>query len=94
MATPQGKAAPSIKGGSPQSRDTILLLHRPNLDLLGTHAPEVYGHETLPALNPRCGKQAPAAGAALMAFQSNHEGALIERVHAARAEHALPQLAR
>ncbi|MCA1324405.1 type II 3-dehydroquinate dehydratase [Herbaspirillum sp. alder98] len=64
----------------------LLLLNGPNLNLLGTREPEVYGSTTLADVESRAQEQARAAGASLQAFQSNHEGALIDRIHAARAE--------
>jgi len=62
----------------------ILVLHGPNLNLLGTREPQVYGTTTLEQLNTSLTQHAAARGAALSAFQSNHEGALIDRVQAAR----------
>lgn len=64
----------------------ILLLNGPNLNLLGTREPEVYGTTTLADVERTAVAQASAAGARLTAFQSNHEGALIDRIHAARSE--------
>jgi len=64
----------------------ILVLHGPNLNLLGTREPKTYGREALPAINARLAAAAAAHGAKLEAFQSNHEGALIDRVQAARTE--------
>ncbi|MCU0898329.1 MAG: type II 3-dehydroquinate dehydratase [Burkholderiales bacterium] len=64
----------------------ILVLHGPNLNLLGTREPEIYGRETLALINARLAETAAAHGARLDAFQSNHEGALIDRVQAARNE--------
>jgi 3-dehydroquinate dehydratase II len=64
----------------------ILVLHGPNLNLLGTREPEVYGRATLEAINVTLKSQATRAGLTLEAFQSNHEGALIDRVHAARTD--------
>jgi len=64
----------------------LLLLNGPNLNLLGTREPEVYGASTLADIEQAAQAQAEAAGAALSCFQSNHEGALIDRIHAARNE--------
>lgn len=64
----------------------LLLLNGPNLNLLGTREPEVYGHTTLADIENAAVAQAQAAGASLESFQSNHEGALIDRIHAARLE--------
>jgi 3-dehydroquinate dehydratase-2 len=62
----------------------ILVLHGPNLNLLGTREPQIYGAATLSDINRSLARRAEAAGIALEAFQSNHEGALIECIHAAR----------
>lgn len=62
----------------------ILVLHGPNLNLLGTREPAVYGSATLADIDAALSDQAQAGGATLTSFQSNHEGALIDRVHAAR----------
>lgn len=64
----------------------ILVIHGPNLNLLGEREPAVYGKLTLAELNARLQKIADAAEAKLSTFQSSHEGALIERIHAARHE--------
>lgn len=65
---------------------TILVLHGPNLNLLGTREPEVYGHETLEDIDGQLAEQARARGHALQSFQSNAEHELIDRVHRARSE--------
>ena len=62
----------------------ILVLHGPNLNLLGTREPDVYGTLTLAQIDANLYKLALDAGSALQSFQSNHEGALIDRVQAAR----------
>ena len=64
----------------------LLLLNGPNLNLLGTREPAVYGSTTLADIEKAAAAQAAAAGASLDCFQSNHEGALIDRIHAARDE--------
>lgn len=71
-------------GGMP--RPAVLVLHGPNLNLLGTREPQIYGHERLAEIDARLRTQARAAGVELATFQSNYEGQLIERVHAARGE--------
>ena len=65
---------------------SILVIHGPNLNLLGTREPAVYGHTTLEQINANLVAIAAKAGAKLEAFQSNHEGVLIDRVQAARAD--------
>ena len=64
----------------------LLLLNGPNLNLLGTREPAVYGTTTLADIENAAVAQATNAGAALEHFQSNHEGALIDRIHAAHTE--------
>ncbi|MFZ6815288.1 type II 3-dehydroquinate dehydratase [Undibacterium sp. Rencai35W] len=64
----------------------LLLLNGPNLNLLGIREPKVYGATTLAELENAAQNQAQQAGASLICFQSNHEGALIDRIHAARTE--------
>lgn len=65
---------------------SLLLLNGPNLNLLGTREPQVYGHTTLDDVERLARTQAAAAGVTLACFQSNHEGALIDRIHAARTD--------
>ncbi|GAB3539606.1 type II 3-dehydroquinate dehydratase [Noviherbaspirillum agri] len=64
----------------------ILLVNGPNLNMLGTREPEVYGSTKLGDVESAAAKQATAAGAVLACFQSNHEGALIDRIQEAKAE--------
>lgn len=64
----------------------ILVLHGPNLNLLGTREPDVYGHTTLDEINAKLSALAQAKGARLAHFQSNMEGALVERVQQAQTD--------
>ncbi|MBY4897399.1 type II 3-dehydroquinate dehydratase [Cupriavidus sp. AU9028] len=64
----------------------VLVLHGPNLNLLGTREPQTYGATTLAAIDAALANRAAQAGIGLRTFQSNHEGALIDRIHAARDE--------
>ena len=64
----------------------ILLINGPNLNLLGTREPAKYGHTTLPEVEAMVREEATRLGAELATFQSNHEGAIVDRIHAARTE--------
>lgn len=61
--------------------EKILVLHGPNLNLLGQREPEVYGHTTLPEINKMLKEVAEQAGFTVKILQSNHEGALIDAIH-------------
>ncbi|MFO1517534.1 MAG: type II 3-dehydroquinate dehydratase [Lysobacterales bacterium] len=61
----------------------ILVLHGPNLNLLGTREPDTYGHTTLAAIDAELAALAQAAGHELSCLQGNAEHVLIERIHAA-----------
>jgi 3-dehydroquinate dehydratase-2 len=65
---------------------TILVLHGPNLNLLGEREPDIYGATTLSAINERLELLATASGHRLVHFQSNAEAELVDRVQAARQE--------
>ena len=67
-----------------KSSKNILVLHGPNLNLLGERDPEVYGTMTLAQLNAALAVEARALGARLRVYQSNHEGRLIDLLHANR----------
>ena len=64
----------------------VLLLNGPNLNLLGTREPHIYGADTLADVEQRFKTEAESLGVEADAFQSNHEGALIDRIHAARGD--------
>lgn len=59
----------------------VLVLQGPNLDLLGTREPDIYGHESLETIHARLADHAAELGLSIGFFQSNHEGALIDRLH-------------
>jgi len=63
---------------------SILLLNGPNLNLLGTREPHIYGSTTLDDVIANAQKQASSLSVSISAFQSNHEGAIIDRIHEAR----------
>lgn len=62
----------------------ILLINGPNLNLLGTREPHIYGSTTLADVESLSKSHATSLGAVLETFQSNHEGAIIDRIHTAR----------
>ncbi|SNR81547.1 3-dehydroquinate dehydratase [Methylobacillus rhizosphaerae] len=64
------------------SSKSVLVLHGPNLNLLGLREPHHYGADTLENIDTQLKQQAHAAGIAIETFQSNHEGMLIEKIHA------------
>lgn len=76
--------APKRRSSTTANAPSILVLHGPNLNLLGTREPGIYGADTLAAINARLVQRAKARGVELIAFQSNHEGAIVDRIHAAR----------
>ena len=60
---------------------TVLVLQGPNLDLVGTREPEIYGHQSLEEIHAGIAARADDLGLTVAFFQSNHEGALIDRLH-------------
>ncbi|SBO43449.1 type II 3-dehydroquinate dehydratase [Cyanobium sp. NIES-981] len=64
----------------------LLALHGPNLNLLGLREPGLYGSTTLEQINGALAERAAALGVGLDCFQSNHEGALVDRIHEARGQ--------
>ena len=64
----------------------VLLLNGPNLNLLGQREPGIYGRDTLATIEMELTREAKADGVELVSFQSNFEGALIERIHQAMGE--------
>ena len=64
----------------------ILILHGPNLNLLGTREPEHYGHDTLESIDRRLRELGKQEGVEVATFQSNAEAPLIERIHAAKSD--------
>jgi 3-dehydroquinate dehydratase-2 len=64
----------------------VLLINGPNLNLLGTRKPEVYGSTTLADVEASMREQAEKLGLDLECFQNNHEGGIVDRIHAAKGE--------
>jgi len=64
----------------------LLLLNGPNLNLLGSREPGLYGAQTLEQIESALSQQAADLGVELQCFQSNHEGELVDRIHAARGQ--------
>lgn len=77
--SPRKATAPS------RTRPTILVLNGPNLNLLGTREPHIYGHTTLEDIDQDLRQYGQELGVTVETFQSNGEGELIDRIHQARA---------
>jgi 3-dehydroquinate dehydratase-2 len=82
----KGKKRDARATGHASGKGRILVLHGPNLNLLGLREPEIYGNETLADIDASLARRAKAAAVELISFQSNHEGDLIDRIQAARSE--------
>ncbi len=87
----RARARPARAGARPRSIAArtespirVLVLHGPNLNLLGTRDPLIYGTTTLAEIDARLTARAAARGAAVEIVQSNHEGGLIDAIHGAR----------
>ena len=65
----------------------VLVIHGPNLNLLGTREPEIYGSMTMQDINEDLAKQAKKHNIEIDFFQSNHEGAIIDTLHNARGQY-------
>ena len=68
------------------SSTKVLVVHGPNLNLLGSREPDIYGRETLADINRRLSTRGKATGVEVLIFQSNLEGALIDRIQQAKGE--------
>jgi 3-dehydroquinate dehydratase-2 len=72
---------------NPESPFSILILHGPNLNLLGQREPDVYGIRTLADIDAALREMGETLGCEIAAFQSNHEGELIDALHRAHDQH-------
>lgn len=74
------------RGAGRAGRPRVLVLHGPNLNLLGTREPHIYGNETLAQIDQGLRRRGAELGLDVETFQSNHEGALVDRIHQARGQ--------
>ncbi|MFN3883803.1 MAG: type II 3-dehydroquinate dehydratase [Rhodocyclaceae bacterium] len=86
MSNPKRKKTSDEKDSGATLEPRILVLHGPNLNLLGSREPDVYGRTTLADIHAMMEARARAAGVQIESFQSNSEGELIDRVQAAYSE--------
>jgi 3-dehydroquinate dehydratase II len=80
----RSKSAPIAKSGARHGTPAVLVVHGPNLNLLGEREPAVYGSTTLSQIDAQLKGLARELGLALETFQSNSEGAIVDRIQAAR----------
>jgi 3-dehydroquinate dehydratase-2 len=80
------RSAAKMSKKAKQQSGGVLVLHGPNLNLLGSREPQIYGRETLADIDRRLVAKARAAGLRMSTFQSNHEGALVDRIQQAARE--------
>lgn len=78
--------ASAVKSMKKTKSKSILVLNGPNLNLLGTREPKLYGKDTLADINRRLQAKAKAAGVGIECFQSNHEGVLVDRIQQAKGD--------
>ena len=76
--------ASTVKNIKKAKLRSVLVLNGPNLNLLGSREPHLYGRDTLETINRRLAARAKQAGVKLEAFQTNHEGVLVDRVQQAK----------
>ena len=81
--SPPSGRCPQVAGKSSKIKP-VLVLNGPNLNMLGSRQPEIYGRETLADIEAACKAEAKRLGLLAECAQSNHEGALVERIQAAR----------
>ena len=77
-------ARPNRRNQEHQALPRVLVLHGPNLNLLGAREPKIYGRDTLKSIDSELHRLASELGVSVESFQSNGEGALVDRVQAAR----------
>jgi len=80
------RSAANMPKNLKNSNARILVVHGPNLNLLGSREPDIYGRETLADINSRLSTRGKASGVEVLIFQSNLEGSLIDRIQQAKGE--------
>jgi 3-dehydroquinate dehydratase-2 len=70
--------------GANAARRNVLVIHGPNLNMLGKREPDIYGHQTLGQINSKLKAQADKRGLRIESFQSNHEGDIVEKIQQAQ----------